>query len=309
MILAAGLTPAWQQILAFVRFSPGEVNRAYDATWCASGKVLNVALALRRLGGPASTIAPVGGVAGEAIREQFQQMGISARWIQCDRQTRTCTTILDRQSRQATELVPEASPLAPAERDEFFRAYREMVPSASVVVLIGSLPAGTPTSFYHELAAVTPGKLVLDARGPELLAALAARPFLIKPNREELEKTIGQHLSTEAELWQAMRHLNQQGAAWVVITDSQQPVRVSSVDARYRFTPPRREVVNPIGCGDCMAAGIAWATAQGRDPLDAIRLGLAVAAEKLGRMTIPDIDPTGLEALAAAITLERVQWP
>ena len=50
MILAAGLTPAWQQILSFDQFTLGEVNRARRSVWCGSGKVLNVGCALRQLG-------------------------------------------------------------------------------------------------------------------------------------------------------------------------------------------------------------------------------------------------------------------
>ena len=46
MIVAAGLTPAWQQLMAFDALEPGAVNRAREVTWCSSGKVLNVAIAL-----------------------------------------------------------------------------------------------------------------------------------------------------------------------------------------------------------------------------------------------------------------------
>ena len=63
VILAAGLTPAWQQILVFERFSPGEVNRATQAVWCASGKVLNVGCALHHLRGNV-TAAMLGGCVG-----------------------------------------------------------------------------------------------------------------------------------------------------------------------------------------------------------------------------------------------------
>ncbi len=46
MIVVAGLSPAWQQILSFDELRWGEVNRARSAHWCASGKVLNVGIAL-----------------------------------------------------------------------------------------------------------------------------------------------------------------------------------------------------------------------------------------------------------------------
>jgi hypothetical protein len=49
VILAAGLSPAWQQIVVLESLSVSEVNRARAVHWCASGKVLNVGLALHRL--------------------------------------------------------------------------------------------------------------------------------------------------------------------------------------------------------------------------------------------------------------------
>jgi fructose-1-phosphate kinase PfkB-like protein len=77
-----------------------------------------------------------------------------------------------------------------------------------------------------------------------------------------------------------VREINERGAEWVVVTDGANPVCVGSQQQLYRLQPLRTEVVNPIGSGDCMAAGIAQGLAAGCEPLDAIRRGLAVAAEQ-----------------------------
>ena len=71
MILAAGLTPAWQQILVLDRLQIGEVNRAREAVWCGSGKVLNAGIAAHWLGGPSRTLAPLGGYPREQISAEF----------------------------------------------------------------------------------------------------------------------------------------------------------------------------------------------------------------------------------------------
>ena len=70
-ILSAGLTPAWQQIMVFDRLRPGEVNRAREAVWCGSGKVLNAGLAAHHLGGPSLTLAPLGGPPLAEIEREF----------------------------------------------------------------------------------------------------------------------------------------------------------------------------------------------------------------------------------------------
>lgn len=306
MILTAGLTPALQQILLFDALTPGEVNRARQVHWGASGKVLNAVRALHHLGAACKTLTLAGGRTGEAIRRDIADLGIAARWIEGNTPTRICTTLLDRSRRQATELVPNAASAAADELDRFQAAYAEEAASAAVVVLIGSLPVGTPPGYYRELVTRTAGKTILDARGPELLEALSARPFLVKPNRSELRQTLGRELRNDTELFDAMREINERGAEWVVITDSGNPVYARSRQHLYRLQAPPAEVVNPIGCGDCMAAGIAQGLLMGWEPLDAIRRGLAVAANKLGQVFPGFVEREQVEALVARVQITRM---
>lgn len=98
VIFAAGLAPAWQQILVFDSLRVGEVNRAREAHWCASGKILNVGLSLHHLGAPSLTLTIVGGPQGESMDREFTTLGIPHRWVRSQNPTRACTTILDREA-------------------------------------------------------------------------------------------------------------------------------------------------------------------------------------------------------------------
>ena len=180
---APATCPVWQQVLLFDAFTVGAVNRAREAHWCASGKVLNAARALHHLGASCRAVTVVGGATGSEVRHDFARLGIPARWIDVVTPTRVCTTLLDSAGHTATELVPNAGPVSDAERNAFLAAYAEEAAAAEAVVLIGSLPEGTPSGLYRDLLARTPGRAVLDARGPELLEALPGKPFLVKPNR------------------------------------------------------------------------------------------------------------------------------
>lgn len=308
MILAAGLTPAWQQILAFDQFATGEVNRAREAHWCASGKVTNVGIALTHLGGSARTVLAVGGRSGQAIRSDLDRLGVSTRTLEVSAPTRVCTTILDRSTGRTTELVENAAPISAAELDAFYAAWSEEAREATHAVLAGSLPAGTPADFYFRLMSTgsRETRYVLDCRGAELLAALPLRPLVVKPNLEELGRTATVPLDTEAAIWSAMRGLNERGAEWVVISQGGGPLRVSSRSERYRITPPRAEVVvNPIGCGDSLAAGIAWRLRDGGDVIDAVRFGVAAAFDNLGQLLPARLDLERVRAISARVAVER----
>jgi 1-phosphofructokinase family hexose kinase len=306
LIVAAGLTPAWQQIMRFDSFRPGQVNRARELHWCASGKVLNVAVALAHLGAECETVALVGGATGEQIEREFQSLGIRRQWAWTHWATRTCTTILDVESGQATELVENAGPVTHSELDSFAATFHDSVAKAQLVVLTGSLPARAPNSFFRDLLATVTVPMILDIRGPELIKTLERPVFAVKPNREELAATLARDLSGDRELQSAMRELNARGAEWVIVTDGPRPAWASSATGIYRFFPVQIEVCNPIGSGDCLAAGFAWATGQGREPQAAIRYGLAAAAENARQILPARLDPEAVLRRAQEVKFERV---
>ncbi len=103
-----------------------------------------------------------------------------------------------------------------------------------------------------------------------------------------------------------MRELNEAGAQWVVVTDGPKPVYAGTQDQLYRLKAPKREVVNPIGCGDCMAAGIAWGLCAGQSPLEAIRFGVGTAAAKVGQLLPGQVEVSGLDAVVRDVAVTRL---
>ena len=307
MILTAGLTPAWQQIMIFRNFRYGEVNRACEVHWHAQGKSLNAAIAAHHLGGPSLTLAAVGGPPLAQIDGELAELGVPRRWIVTESATRVCTTILDRATGQMTELVENGKPLKPDELDAFRRAYAEEAARAKVAIIAGSLPEGTPNSYYRELVERTPCPAVLDFRGEGLLTVLDLKPLVVKPNREELAQTVGRPLDDDGRLLDAMRSLNRRGAQWVVVTQGAGPVWLTSISETYRLQPPPVDkVVNPIGSGDALAAGIAWAIRDGRKMIDAVRFGIAAAAENLRRLETGRLDARRVREQAEIVRTEGI---
>lgn len=307
MILLAGLTPAWQHTLVFDQFVLDEVNRASEFYWSASGKVLNAAVAARLLGADAVAVAPVGGLARAAFEEELDALGIRRRWVPTEASTRVCTTVLDRSRGTMTELVENGRPLTPAELDAYLYAYADEAARADAAVITGSLPSGTPAGYYRDLVQRTPCPVVLDFRGPGLIGALNLEPLVVKPNRQELAETVGRSLSTDDALVKAMRELVRRGARWVVVTQGAGPIWLASRESLYRFQPPSvAEIVSPLGCGDAMAAAMAWAVSQGHDVVEAVRLGIAAAVDNLRHVLPSRVEADAVRALAQTIRVQRI---
>jgi tagatose 6-phosphate kinase len=307
MILSAGLTPAWQQILLFKHFRLGEVNRAREVLWTTQGKVFNAAIAVHSLGGPSLALAPLGGSPLPAIHRELTELGVPHRWIETQAATRVCTTLVDRASNQITELVENGRPLTPGELDAYLRLYAEEAAHAEIVILTGSLPAGTPPSYYRTLLEKTRCPAVLDFRGEGLLNVLDLKPYIVKPNREELVQTVGRPLDDDTALLDAMRSLNARGARWVVVTQGANPVWITSSDQTYKLSPlPEPQIVSPIGSGDCFAAALAWATHAGLDITSSARLAAAAASENLRQLTTSRLNPARVRQCATEVFVEQL---
>ncbi|MDO4557923.1 MAG: PfkB family carbohydrate kinase [Planctomycetia bacterium] len=297
MILASGLTPVWQLTYQLDRFGTGEVNRAIRLRRCASGKVLNVGLVVHRAGVPVTILSIAGGATGELLKRDLRATNVRCRWIPVESETRICTTVLvTGENRTMTELVENGGPISESESEAYATAFPEEATRAKVVVLSGSPPQGLKPSFYRRLVetAVRSGNhgrgaaIVCDFRGPCLIESLGARPTIIKPNREELMETVAALGYAEpSDLSVATGVLREYGARWIVVTDGAKPTYVVDPDGRgiWLPTPEPIQVVNPLGCGDALAAGIAIGLERNWCVTDAVRFGQMAAVRNLEQST------------------------
>lgn len=281
MILCIGTTPTVQRTMVFDRLTLDAVNRAVEVRESASGKSINVARTLRRLGADALASGFLGGESGKAIRRDLDDAGINHDFVTVKPKTRTCVTVLDRSNSVATELVEETKPVDAMDYSALLGRVEEFVPKATVVVLSGSLTPNGPTDFYARCTAIARKAnvpVIIDARGEPLKLALAERPAVVKPNRIELQETVGFEIRDEPSLRKAIADLLSRGPEWAIITDGPRDAIASDGKQFFRITPPKIKPVNPIGSGDAFAAGLALAIQRGNDLPEACRLAAACGA-------------------------------
>jgi tagatose 6-phosphate kinase len=301
VILAVGTSPAWQRTVEIPSLRVGGVNRVRAVHECAAGKAVNVAVAAHRLAERSLVLTTSGGIRGQRLADDLSRVGVGLRLVPVATPTRVCTTLLS--DAGATELVEPAGAMSEQEVEQFVRAFTDLR-EASVVVLSGSLAVGVPASLYAELVGLARGPVVVDASGPALLASLEAGPLVVKPSRGELECTLACKLDRESDLRDAMAFLVARGARWVVLSDGGESLWVLGEGVYYRAVPPSVSVVNPIGSGDCLAAGIACGIRQGLSVRDAVRLGMACAAANVRSLL-----PARFERDQCTRLLESVRLP
>src|SRR6266511_1746626 len=108
MILCIGTTPVMQLTFVFPRLQLDHVNRATEVHDTASGKSINVARVIHTLGEESFATGFLGGDTGKFIRDDLAACGIANDFVSVTPTTRTCVTVIDQSTGQATELVEES---------------------------------------------------------------------------------------------------------------------------------------------------------------------------------------------------------
>lgn len=309
MIVCLGTTPAVQRVMTFAALRVDGVNRATRVAQSASGKSLNVARVVRTLGEPVVATGYVGGDPAAFIRSDLDAAGIRHDFVDVDPPTRTCVTVIDASGGTATELIEESKPVEPQAWERLSEKLESLLPAARVLVLSGTLTPDAPLDFYAECvrrAAARGVQTIVDATGEPLRQALAATPYVVKPNRGELAKTLGVDTSTDAALCQAMRRLAAEGPQWVVVTMGADGVTVSDGAAFWRLTVPPIDVLSPIGSGDSFAAGLAAGLLRGQRVNEACVLATACGAANAMTASPGFIRPSDVERLQRAITIRAL---
>ena len=102
----------------------------------------------------------------------------------------------------------------------------------------------------------------------------------------------------------ALAECQARGARGVVISQGAGPVLVASGTETRWLHPPAVPVVNPIGSGDCLAAGLAWGLARGLSLPESARWGVAAAADNVSQLDPADLAAPRVRALFDQVRVE-----
>jgi tagatose 6-phosphate kinase len=270
--LCCGFFPALQRTIEYASFHPGEVNRARNVSLFVGGKATNTTRVLKTLGADPLMLSFIGGGNGKTVRDLLEAEHLPCRWIETRAETRICQTLLDGATGGMTELVENTEPLVASEWKAFVKTFAAIQVDFDRIVFSGNLPPHAPQDIYAELLSLTNGKKVLiDTSGAPLLAALEHRPAVVKINSEELRNTF----KSTAPIPELAEELMSLGADAVGITQGKAQAFLFEPGKAYTFAVPQIKALNPIGSGDSVSAGTAFALAKGHSLVEAFVFGLA----------------------------------
>ncbi|MFF9643055.1 1-phosphofructokinase [Kitasatospora aureofaciens] len=315
MIVTITPNPSLDRTYELPTLTPGEVNRAAHDRLDPGGKGVNVSRALTAAGHRTTAVLPLGGLSGGLLSDLLRRQGIDVAAVTIAGDTRINVSIaedgggLTKINAVGPELsAAESAALLALVRDTQ-RIGRGTGNGVDWLACCGSLPRGLAPEWYAQLVAqVHSGgaRIALDTSGPALLAALSARPDVVKPNREELAEAVGRQVTTVGDAVDAAGELRKRGAQQVLASLGADGMLLIAEEGSWFGSAPVAVVRSDVGAGDASLAGFLGAGGTGPEAL-AAALAHGAAAVQLPGSVMPtpaDLDPAAV-VVTADIPLER----
>lgn len=276
MIYTVTFNPALDYVVRLPAFEPGAVNRTESEDIQLGGKGINVSCVLGQLGFKSVALGFVAGFTGEAVEAGLARRGVSADFIRLpEGLTRINVKI---KASVETEINGQGPAIPAGALEELFQKLDRLA-AGDVLVLAGSIPASLPSDIYQRILERLAPKGVLcavDATGELLVKVLPYKPFLIKPNNHELGEIFGRTLSTDEEIVECARLLQQKGARNVLVSMAGDGALLLDEGGNvHRLEAFKGKVKNSVGAGDSMVAGFVAGWLEKGDYAWALRLGSA----------------------------------
>ncbi len=274
MIYTCTITPSIDYTVYVPEFYAGKLNRADEVEYYPGGKGINVSRVLKRLGVENTALGFTGGFTGDFMTDFLNKEGVTTDFIDTKEITRINVKI---KADQASELNGPG-PTITTRQQQALLDKLSLVQKGDWFILAGSLPDTLPLPFYETIAGICHkhgAAFVLDTSGAHLRALLQTKPFLIKPNKEELEALFDTTIRSLEEAVFYAKKLAKTGIQHVIVSLGGDGAILATQNQTWVAEAPKGSVINTVGAGDSLVAGFIAAYNENKNAKEAFRYGVA----------------------------------
>ena len=275
MIYTLTFNPSIDYYIKLDNFMPYALNRAKQEEIVAAGKGINVAKVLNQLNMEVEILGFVGGEIGRMISHDLKSQNLKCDLIETKNgNSRINVKINDGKETQINGKGPLVL------KDDLNNLYNKLAKlnKDDILIISGSLADGMQSSdlkeicqFVHDFGC----QLVLDIANIALLDCLCYHPFLIKPNKEELEELFGCKID-EDDLLKYALILQKKGAQNILVSLGKNGAFLLDEDGNsYYLKALEGKVISTIGAGDSMVAGYIAKYLEKHNHYEALCFGVA----------------------------------
>lgn len=279
MIYTVTFNPAIDYVMQTENLETGITNRSVKEEYFFGGKGINVSTILHRLGVETTALGFVSGFTGDALIAGLKEEGFATDFIRLNNGfTRINVKIKDKEE---TEINGQGPTITPEAIGELFQKL-DALTEKDMLVISGSVPYSMPTDTYQQILRRLAKKnlsIVVDATGQLLLQVLQYRPFLIKPNNDELADMLEKPMNTTEDIINGAKTLQKKGARNILVSRGAKGALLLTEDDEVILQDAiKGNAINTVGAGDSMIAGFLTGYIKTKDYHYALHLGTAAGS-------------------------------
>ncbi len=274
MIYTVTLNPSIDYIVRLDSLTLGITNRTTSEEYYFGGKGINVSLVLSELDLESTALGFTAGFTGEAIEKGISNEKIKTEFIRLDEGLSRINIKI--KSGEETEINGQG-PHIGAERLEQLMQKLDAIKDGDTLIIAGSIPSSMPDDTYErmlERISDRDVRIVVDATKKLLVNSLKYKPFLIKPNRQELSEIFNVEVKTEDDTEKYAKELQKLGARNVLISlGGEGAMLIDEFGNKHKAGVLKEKVINTVGSGDSMVAGFVAGYEKEKSYPYALKLG------------------------------------
>lgn len=276
MIYTVTFNPAIDYLVYVPELKVGSILRSEKESTFCGGKGINVSLILQELGIDSTATGFIAGFTGSAIEQALGGGIIRTDFVRL----KEGLTRINVKIRSEYETDINGQGPAISENDiKTLLGKLKGLKQDDILVFAGSIPNTVPSDIYEKIMELLSGtgvRFVVDATKDLLLNSLKYRPFLIKPNNDELGEIFSVRIDTPEDAILYAGKLREMGAVNVLVSmGGKGAVLVDENGKDYYMPAISGKAVNTVGAGDSMVAGFIAGYTQKADYGYALKLGTA----------------------------------
>ena len=274
MIYTITLNPSIDYIVRLDKLVTGITNRTSSEEYYYGGKGINVSLVIAELGLDSTAFGFVAGFTGKAIENGIRNDHIITDFIKLKEGISRINIKI--KAGEETEINGQGPHITEQELERLLQKI-DRLSNGDTLVLAGSIPNTMPDDVYERMMERINFKsvrIVVDATKKLLVNSLKYKPFLIKPNRQELSEIFDVEVKTEDDIERYAKELQKLGARNVLISlGGEGAMLIDENGKKYKAGVMKEKVLNTVGSGDSMVAGFVAGYEKSGDYAYALKLG------------------------------------
>ncbi|PKR86447.1 1-phosphofructokinase family hexose kinase [Heyndrickxia camelliae] len=259
-------------------------NKIQNAHFDIGGKATHVSVVLSSLSIENIAMGFIGSINKDVLVHLLEAKGVKCDFIEQEScSIRESLVLIDESGKGSYMITEKGFPIENKTYEKLLAKLKSTIKENDIVIFAGSPPEGIDGEKYKRILEIIKeqkGKVIIDATGEYLKAAIPLKPMMIKPNEFEFQELIGKSLNTLADYVREIHGLLESGIEYVVVSLGRKGSLVGHQHRIYQVSPPNITEVNDTGCGDVFVGGIIAKLSQNSSLEDTFRFATALSASK-----------------------------